>query len=83
MSLRGAGYRSRVSTAEVLPDSLLRAGVDLLVRLVEAAGGLVIFIGAGWAFVQFVRAGLVRRDDARRVFVAIRLSLGRFLALGR
>ena len=69
-------------TAEVLPESLLRAGVDLLVRLVEAAGGLIIFFGAAWAFVQFVRAGLTHRDDARRAFVAIRLSLGRFLALG-
>jgi uncharacterized membrane protein len=80
-----------VPTAEVLPESLLRNGVDLLVRLVEAAGALIIFIGAGWAFVQFVRAGLARRDDTRRddtrrdaqrAFVAIRLSLGRFLALG-
>jgi uncharacterized membrane protein len=71
-----------VPTAEVLPESLLRAGVDLLVRLVEAAGALIIFVGAGWAFVQFVRAGLARRGDARRAFVAIRLSLGRFLALG-
>jgi uncharacterized membrane protein len=69
-------------TGEVLPESLLRAGVDLLVRLVEAAGALIIFVGAAWAFVQFVRAGLARRADARRAFVAIRLSLGRFLALG-
>jgi uncharacterized membrane protein len=51
-------------------------------RLVEAAGGLITFVGAGWAFIQFVRAGLVQRGDARRAFVAIRLSLGRFLALG-
>ena len=68
---------------ELLPESLLRDAVDLLVRLVEAAGALVIFIGAAWAFVQFVRAGLTReREEARRAFVAIRLSLGRFLALG-
>jgi hypothetical protein len=32
--------------------------------------------------VQFVRAGLTRGRDARRAFTAIRLSLGRFLALG-
>jgi uncharacterized membrane protein len=77
-----AGYRPWVSTTEVLPESLLRNGVDVLVRLVEAAGALIIFVGAGWAFVQFVRAGLERRADARKAFVAIRLSLGRFLALG-
>ena len=68
---------------ELLPESLLRDAVDVLVRLVEAAGGLVIFTGAAWAFVQFVRAGVTRRrEEARRAFVAIRLSLGRFLALG-
>ena len=68
---------------ELLPESLLRDAVDLLVRLVEAAGALVIFVGAAWAFVQFVRAGLTRRQQqTRRAFVAVRLSLGRFLALG-
>ena len=68
---------------QLLPESLLREAVDLLVRLVEAAGALVIFVGAAWAFVQFVRAGVTRsRAEARRSFVAIRLSLGRFLALG-
>jgi uncharacterized membrane protein len=68
--------------AEVLPESLLRGVVDVLVRLVEAAGAIVIFIGAVWAFVQFVRAGVDRRRDAGRAFTTIRLSLGRFLALG-
>jgi uncharacterized membrane protein len=68
---------------QVLPESVLREAVDLLVRLVEAAGALVIFVGAAWAFVQFVRAGVTRgRLEARRSFVAVRLSLGRFLALG-
>ena len=76
-----------VSTGELLPEPLLRTGVDLLVRLVEAAGALIIFVGAAWAFTQFLRAGLARRADAPRVdvqraFVGIRLSLGRFLALG-
>ena len=68
--------------AEVLPESLLREVVDVLVRLVEAAGAIVIFIGAAWAFVQFVRAGVERRQNAGRAFTTIRLSLGRFLALG-
>jgi uncharacterized membrane protein len=71
-----------IAIGEVLPESLLRESVDLLVRLVEAAGALVIFLGAAWAFVQFVRAGLTRGRDAGRAFTAIRLSLGRFLALG-
>ena len=71
-----------MSTDELLPESLLRAGVDLLVRLVEAAGALVIFLGAAWGVGHVVRAGFARRADARRAFVGIRLSLGRFLALG-
>jgi uncharacterized membrane protein len=71
-----------IAISELLPESLLREAVDLLVRLVEAAGALIIFVGAAWAFVQFVRTGLNRRAAARRAFVAIRLSLGRFLALG-
>ncbi|MBE7324193.1 DUF1622 domain-containing protein [Nocardioides sp. Y6] len=50
-----------------------------MVRLVEAAGAVVIFVGALVAMVGFVRA-LPRRDpDA---FVPVRLTLGRFLALG-
>ena len=72
-----------IALGQLLPESLLREVVDVLVRLVEAGGALVIFVGAAWAFVQFVRVGLTRRRaEARRSFVAIRLSLGRFLALG-
>jgi uncharacterized membrane protein len=71
-----------IAMGEVLPESLLREVVDLLVRLVEGAGALIIFVGAAWAFVQFVRAGLRRGRDAGRAFVEIRLSLGRFLTLG-
>jgi uncharacterized membrane protein len=72
-----------IALGQLLPESLLREVVDVLVRLVEAGGALVIFVGAAWAFVQFVRIGLTRRRaEARRSFVAIRLSLGRFLALG-
>lgn len=64
---------------EILPEETLRSVVDTFVRLVEAAGALVIVTGASIAVVQFVRA-LPRRDpDA---FVPVRLSLGRFLALG-
>jgi hypothetical protein len=33
-----------IALGQVLPESLLREAVDLLVRLVEAAGALVIFV---------------------------------------
>lgn len=66
--------------AELLPEPTLRDAVDLLVRLVEAAGALVIFTGAVVAFVRFVAVAVrQRRADA---FVSVRLTLGRFLALG-
>jgi uncharacterized membrane protein len=64
---------------EILPEETLRNAVDTLVRLVEAAGATVIFIGALIAFVGFVRA-LPKRNPEE--FVPVRLSLGRFLALG-
>jgi uncharacterized membrane protein len=53
--------------------------VDLLVRLVEAAGAVVIFVGAVLAVVQFLRV-LPSRQPTR--FTEVRLTLGRFLALG-
>ncbi|MEV6961685.1 DUF1622 domain-containing protein [Streptomyces sp. NPDC051207] len=66
---------------DLLPESTLRDVIGLLVRLIESAGALIIFIGAVWAFVQFVLAGM---RTGRRVagFNRIRLSLGRFLVLG-
>lgn len=68
-----------VTEVEILPESFLLDMVDTLVRLVEAAGAVVIFVGAVIAAVGFLRA-LPRRDaDA---FVPVRLTLGRFLALG-
>ncbi|WP_189536417.1 DUF1622 domain-containing protein [Streptomyces roseolilacinus] len=70
-----------IVSVELLPESTLREAISLLVRLVESAGALIIFIGAGWAFVQFVKAGLRRRDRVAG-FNRIRLSLGRFLVLG-
>lgn len=61
-------------------EERLRAAVGGLVQLVEAAGAVVIFVGALLAFVQFIAVGLRRRNaDA---FVLVRLRLGRFLALG-
>nr|KEP24299.1 membrane protein [Georgenia sp. SUBG003] len=63
----------------MVSEELLRQGVDWLVRLVEAAGAVVIGIGAMTAFVLFLVA-IVRRDTSG--FVRVRLLLGRFLALG-
>jgi uncharacterized membrane protein len=65
---------------EVFGEHWLSEAVDLLVRLVEAAGALIIFVGAMVAFVRFVVAGL--RDRRTESFVPVRLGLGRFLALG-
>jgi len=65
---------------EVLSEDVLLQVVDLLVRVVESAGAFIIFLGAIVAFVRFVLVGLKRRDDLG--FVGVRLSLGRFLALG-
>lgn len=65
---------------EVLSEESLRTGVDLLVRLVEAAGVLVIFVGAVLAVIGFVRAAV--RPGRDRDFTRVRLGLGRYLALG-
>ncbi|WP_366146566.1 DUF1622 domain-containing protein [uncultured Pseudokineococcus sp.] len=53
--------------------------VDAFVQVVEAAGAVIIFVGALVAVVGFARALPQRDPDA---FVPVRLSLGRFLALG-
>ena len=65
---------------EVLPEQSLRDVVDVLVRLVEAAGALVIFVGAAIAAVRFVVTGA--RTRSAEAFVPVRLGLGRFLELG-
>lgn len=64
----------------VLSEELLRAYVDLLVRLVEAAGALIIFVGAVIAFVRFVLTSVRRGHD--REFTRVRLGFGRYLVLG-
>jgi uncharacterized membrane protein len=63
-----------------LSEASLRSVVFLLVRLVEAAGALVIFAGAAVGFVRFVGACVVHRRIDR--FTPIRLDIGRFLGLG-
>lgn len=64
---------------EVLPGSALRNMVDLMVRLIEAGGAVVIMIGAIVAIVKFAVA-LTQRNINQ--FSAVRLSLARFLVLG-
>jgi uncharacterized membrane protein len=72
--------QTSLGALEILPESTLRDSVDVMVRLVEAAGALVIFVGALYAFLRFVVEGLRTRQAT--VFTPVRLSLGRFLALG-
>ena len=62
-------------------EDLLKSAVELLVRLVEGAGALVIFVGAVIAFVRFLDAAARHRHEPHR-YVAVRLGLGRYLALG-
>jgi uncharacterized membrane protein len=64
---------------DLVSEETLRTVVNALVRLVEAAGALVIFIGAVIGVWKFVVA-LPKRDP--HAFVPVRLSLGRYLALG-
>ncbi|MET9931913.1 MULTISPECIES: DUF1622 domain-containing protein [unclassified Streptomyces] len=66
---------------EVLSESTLSDVIGFMVRLIESAGALIIFVGAVWAFVQFVRAGAKGRGRVTG-FNRIRLGLGRFLVLG-
>lgn len=61
-------------------EELLQDVVSVLVPVVEACGAVVIIVGAVWAFALFVWVGLRRRDAG--AFVRVRLTLGRFLALG-
>ena len=61
-------------------EQLLAEVVGVLVTVVEACGAAVIVIGAVWAFARFVWVGVRRGGTA--AFVPVRLTLGRFLALG-
>lgn len=65
---------------DLASEDVLHAWVELLVRLVEAAGALIIFVGAAVAFVRFVHAAVQVGTEHR--FTRIRLGLGRYLALG-
>jgi uncharacterized membrane protein len=54
--------------------------VGVAVRIVEAAGAAIIFVGAVIAFVGFVRVSFRQKGIAP--FASVRLDLGRFLVLG-
>ena len=61
-------------------EELLQDVVGVLVTVVEACGVTVIVVGAVWAFARFLWVGV--RDRSARAFTRVRLTLGRFLALG-
>jgi len=61
-------------------EELLQDVVNVLVTVVEACGATVIITGAVWAFARFLWVGM--RDRSTRAFTTVRLTLGRFLALG-
>src|SRR3984885_3928600 len=54
--------------------------VSVLVRIVEAAGAAIIFVGAVIAFARFLL--IVFRREGMDPFAKLRLELGRFLVLG-
>jgi uncharacterized membrane protein len=58
----------------------LRDVIDVAVRIVEAGGAVVIFVGAVIAFGRFVLVSF--RREGMAPFAPVRLDLGRFLALG-
>ncbi|MGY1831548.1 DUF1622 domain-containing protein [Geodermatophilus sp. SYSU D01180] len=61
-------------------EEVLADVVGVMVTVVEACGAVVIFAGALWAFARFLWVGL--RRGGTSAFVPVRLTLGRFLALG-
>ncbi|MGW0751125.1 DUF1622 domain-containing protein [Streptomyces sp. NPDC002587] len=66
---------------ELLSESGVQEVIGWLVHAIEAAGALIIFAGAVWAFARFASTGLRGRSLIGE-FNKIRLSLGRFLVLG-
>ncbi|MGW6841239.1 DUF1622 domain-containing protein [Streptomyces sp. NPDC054958] len=68
-------------SGELVSESGVQELIGGLVHIIEAAGALIIFAGAVWAFTRFATTGLRRRSLIGE-FNKIRLSLGRFLVLG-
>ena len=78
--MSGAGWLRNSLGRGAPVEELLVEALGVLVPVVEACGAAVIVVGALWAFVRFVVVGL--RDRNAGAFVPVRLTLGRFLALG-
>jgi uncharacterized membrane protein len=78
--LLGEGPISVAAVEALFSEATVRAIVDVLVRLVEMAGAIVIFTGAVIGFIRFVAVAL--RTRSADAFVPLRLGLGRYLALG-
>lgn len=62
-------------------ESAVREAGGWLVHAIEAAGAVIIFAGAVWAFARFATSA-VRGRSLIREFNTTRLGLGRFLVLG-
>src|ERR1700735_4267818 len=69
-----------MSLADGFGEHNLEDVVSVLVRIVEAAGAAVIFVGAGIAVARFVLIAF--RREGMAPFARLRLGLGRFLVLG-
>src|ERR1700733_6110775 len=69
-----------MSLADGFGEHNLEDVVSVLVRVVEAAGAAIIFVGAVIAFVRFLL--IVFRREGMDPFAKLRLELGRFLVLG-
>ena len=69
-----------MSLADGFGEHNLEDVVSVLVRIVEAAGAAIIFVGAVIAFVRLLL--LAFRREGMDPFAQLRLDLGRFLVLG-
>jgi len=69
-----------MSLADGFGEQNLEDVVSVLVRVVEAAGAAIIFVGAAIAFVRVLL--LAFRREGMDPFAQLRLDLGRFLVLG-
>jgi uncharacterized membrane protein len=69
-----------MSLADGFGEHNLEDVVNVLVQVVEAAGAVIIFVGAVIAFARFLLIAL--RREGMDPFAQLRLDLGRFLVLG-
>src|SRR3984957_6679903 len=69
-----------MSLADGFGEHNLEDVVSVLVRIVEAAGAAIIFVGAVIAFARFLLIAF--RREGMDPFAQLRLDLGRFLVLG-